>query len=63
MRSNSDTPLGIHIVGEANVKSTSVVDHNQIEKLASQATAVARKRAHLLLHDGPADPVQRLVEA
>ncbi len=38
-----------------------VVCHNQIEELASQATALPRKRAHLLLHDDPADPVQRLM--
>jgi cupin fold WbuC family metalloprotein len=30
-------------------------------ELAAQATAGPRKRAHLLLHDGPADPVQRLM--
>jgi cupin fold WbuC family metalloprotein len=38
-----------------------VVDHKQIEELASQAKALPRKRAHLLLHHGPADPVQRLM--
>jgi cupin fold WbuC family metalloprotein len=38
-----------------------VIDHHQIEELAAQASAVRRKRAHLLLHDGPADPVQRLI--
>jgi cupin fold WbuC family metalloprotein len=40
-----------------------VIDRSQIEGLAMQATAVPRKRAHLLLHDGPADPVQRLLIA
>jgi cupin fold WbuC family metalloprotein len=38
-----------------------LIDRNQIEELASRATASPRKRAHLLLHDGPADPVQRLL--
>jgi cupin fold WbuC family metalloprotein len=38
-----------------------VVDHHQIAKLAMRAGAAARKRAHLLLHEGHADPVQRLI--
>jgi cupin fold WbuC family metalloprotein len=38
-----------------------VIDRHQIEELALQAKAVPRKRAHLLLHDGPADLVQRLM--
>ena len=38
-----------------------VVDHQQIAELAIRAGAVPRKRAHLLLHEGPADPVQRLI--
>jgi cupin fold WbuC family metalloprotein len=38
-----------------------VVDHQQIAELATRAGAVPRKRAHLLLHEGPADPVQRLI--
>jgi len=38
-----------------------VVDHHQIADLAAQATSSPRKRAHLLLHSGPADSVQRLV--
>lgn len=41
--------------------SVRVVDRQKIEELATQATAGPRKRAHLLLHDGPADLVQRLV--
>jgi cupin fold WbuC family metalloprotein len=40
-----------------------VIDRSQIEELAIQATAVPRKRAHLLLHDGPTDQVQRLLIA
>jgi len=40
-----------------------VIDRFQIEELAMQATAVPRKRAHLLLHDGPTDQVQRLLIA
>jgi cupin fold WbuC family metalloprotein len=43
-------------------RSIQVIDQRQIEELAMQAIAVRRRRAHLLLHDGPAaDPVQRLV--
>jgi cupin fold WbuC family metalloprotein len=38
-----------------------VVDHHQIAELAMRAEAAARKRAHLLLHEGHADPVQRLI--
>jgi cupin fold WbuC family metalloprotein len=38
-----------------------VIGCDQLEELATQATAVPRKRAHLLLHDGPTDPVQRLM--
>jgi cupin fold WbuC family metalloprotein len=38
-----------------------VVDQRKIQELASQALAVPRKRAHLLLHDGPTDAVQRLM--
>jgi hypothetical protein len=37
-----------------------IIDHRQIAELATRARAVPRKRAHLLLHEGPADPVQRL---
>jgi cupin fold WbuC family metalloprotein len=44
-------------------RSIQVIDRHQIEELATQATAVPRKRAHLLLHDGPTDPVQRLLIA
>jgi cupin fold WbuC family metalloprotein len=42
-------------------RSIQVIDQRQIEELAMQAMAVRRRRAHLLLHDGPADPVQRLM--
>ena len=45
----------------SKVPQVRVVDHDQIAELAAQATAEPRKRAHLLLHDGPADPVQRLM--
>src|SRR2546430_1953523 len=45
----------------SKVPHVRVVDHDQIAELAAQATAEPRKRAHLLLHDGPADPVQRLM--
>src|SRR6266498_4906152 len=45
----------------SKVRHVRVVDHDQIAELAAQATAEPRKRAHLLLHDGPADPVQRLI--
>jgi cupin fold WbuC family metalloprotein len=38
-----------------------VIDGHRIKELALQAKAVPRKRAHLLLHDGPADLVQRLM--
>jgi cupin fold WbuC family metalloprotein len=38
-----------------------IVDHRQIADLATRARAVPRKRTHLLLHEGPADPVQRLI--
>ena len=38
-----------------------VVDHHQIAQLATRARSVPRKRAHLLLHEGPTDPVQRLI--
>jgi cupin fold WbuC family metalloprotein len=38
-----------------------IVDHRQIAELATRARAVPRKRTHLLLHEGPADPVQRLI--
>src|SRR5262249_49965062 len=38
-----------------------IVDHRQIAELATRARAVPRKRAHLLLHEGPADLVQRLI--
>jgi hypothetical protein len=38
-----------------------VVDHHQIAELAMRAGAAARKRAHLLLHEDHADPVQRLI--
>jgi cupin fold WbuC family metalloprotein len=38
-----------------------IIDHRQIAELATRARAVPRKRAHLLLHEGPADPVQRLI--
>lgn len=38
-----------------------VVDHRQIAELATRARAVPRKRAHLLLHEGPTDSVQRLI--
>ena len=38
-----------------------IVDHHQIAELATRAGAAPRKRTHLLLHDGPADPVQRLI--
>jgi hypothetical protein len=38
-------------------RSIQVIDQRQIEELAMQAIAVRRRRAHLLLHDGPADPV------
>ena len=37
------------------------VDHRQIADLAARARTVPRKRTHLLLHEGPADPVQRLI--
>jgi len=42
-------------------KSLKVIDRNQIDALATQATASPRRRAHLLLHDGPADLIQRLM--
>jgi len=35
-----------------------IVDHRQIAELATRARAVPRKRTHLLLHEGPTDPVQ-----
>src|SRR5262245_19976157 len=38
-----------------------IVDHRQIAELATRARTVPRKRAHLLLHEGPAVPVQRLI--
>ena len=38
-----------------------IVNDQQIAELATRAGAVPRKRAHLLLHEGPADPVQRLI--
>src|SRR5262249_61541234 len=38
-----------------------IVDHRQIAELATRAGQVPRKRGHLLLHEGPADPVQRLI--
>ena len=38
-----------------------IVDHQQIAELATRAGAVPRKRAPLLLHEGPAEPVQRLI--
>jgi cupin fold WbuC family metalloprotein len=38
-----------------------IVDQHQIAELAMRAGAAPRKRTHLLLHDGPADPVQRLI--
>jgi cupin fold WbuC family metalloprotein len=44
-------------------RSVQIVGHHQIEELTALASAVRRKRAHLLLHRGPADPVQRLMIA
>jgi cupin fold WbuC family metalloprotein len=38
-----------------------IVDHRQIAELATRAGAMPRRRTHLLLHEGPADPVQRLI--
>jgi len=38
-----------------------IVDQDQIAELATRAGAAPRKRTHLLLHEGPADPVQRLM--
>jgi cupin fold WbuC family metalloprotein len=38
-----------------------IVDHRQIAELAIRARARPRKRAHLLMHEGPTDPVQRLI--
>jgi cupin fold WbuC family metalloprotein len=38
-----------------------IVDHRQIADLATRARAAPRKRTHLLLHEGPADLVQRLI--
>ena len=38
-----------------------LIDHRQIARLARQAATEPRKRAHLLLHDGPDDAVQRLL--
>jgi cupin fold WbuC family metalloprotein len=38
-----------------------VIPRSQIEEMAIQARTLPRKRTHLLLHDGPADPVQRLM--
>jgi cupin fold WbuC family metalloprotein len=38
-----------------------IIDHRQIADLATRARAAPRKRTHLLLHEGPADPVQRLI--
>jgi cupin fold WbuC family metalloprotein len=37
------------------------VDERRISELAREALAAPRRRAHLLLHDGPHDPVQRLM--
>jgi cupin fold WbuC family metalloprotein len=38
-----------------------LIDHLHIARLARQAEAEPRKRAHLLFHDGPDDQVQRLL--
>src|SRR5262249_34805633 len=38
-----------------------IVDHRQNAELTTRTRTVPRKRAHLLLHEGPADPVQRLI--
>jgi cupin fold WbuC family metalloprotein len=38
-----------------------IVDHRQIAELATRVRAVPRKRTHLLLHEGPTDPVHRLI--
>jgi cupin fold WbuC family metalloprotein len=38
-----------------------LIDHHMIADLASQAANSPRKRAHLLLHDGHDDQVQRLL--
>ena len=41
----------------------SFVDGRTLRNLSAQAATAPRKRAHLLLHSGPEDPVQRLVIA
>lgn len=38
-----------------------LVDASEIARLACEATSSPRKRAHLLLHAGPQDQVQRLM--
>jgi cupin fold WbuC family metalloprotein len=40
-----------------------IVDHLRVDLLAREAEASQRKRAHLLLHSGPDDQVQRLLIA
>lgn len=43
--------------------SSQIVTASDIDQLAGQAAASPRKRAHLLLHSGPDDQVQRLLIA
>jgi cupin fold WbuC family metalloprotein len=45
----------------SEARNVQIVDHRQIAELATRARAVPRKRTHLLLHEGLADPVQRLI--
>jgi len=40
-----------------------LLDAAQLDQLTQQAADAPRKRAHLLLHSGPDDPVQRLLIA
>ena len=46
-----------------SLKDLQVVTSVEIDQLALQAAAAPRKRAHLLLHSGPDDQVQRLLIA